>query len=377
MEGESTSQAPHLDIPISDPPEPSVAPLAVNGMTLDEVWKIQDTMQLARQLEAKATLQGHQRLIERTAEATSSSEKGESKLDEHLPVDTQTFETDNWKYSVLTQTLFNKLTQQYYHISWAELRATVTTVNIYDEFKEMLSDTLNQIITLKSSKINFNYPAEGPIPYVGTVNACGPTLQDFETPATKSREDPSMAISPENSVEIQGERVSMTPLTRSVPQSFEPFESIPLTSISPNISIPNIAPSTSQVLSAPFLVPTYTFMVPPPSTIGFGYPASFPMPIPWSTPRPTPLTSIPPITPSFPFFGLLPRLEPIPPPGIPPIAPHHVPMARPLAAVGFPYYPPPTVVAPVDPITVVAAVGQAMAEQMAPRARDTNRNGSR
>ena len=57
MEGEPTLQAPHLEIPISDPPEPPVAPLAVNGMTLDEVQQIQDTMQLACQLEAEATLQ--------------------------------------------------------------------------------------------------------------------------------------------------------------------------------------------------------------------------------------------------------------------------------------------------------------------------------
>ena len=94
-----------------------------------------------------------------------------------------------------------------------------------------------------------------------------------------------------------------------------------------------------------------------------------------------PLTSIPPITPSFPFPGPLPRPEPIlpiptfvPPPGFPPIAPHHVPMARPLAAGGFPYYPPLPVAALVDPIAVAAAVGQAMAEQMAPQARDANRN---
>ena len=111
MEGEPTLQAPHLGIPISDPPEPPVAPLTVNGMTPDKVQQIQDTMQLARQLEAEATLRGHQRLIERTAKANSSSEKGKSKLEEHPPVDTRTFETDNWKYSVSTQTLFDKLTQ--------------------------------------------------------------------------------------------------------------------------------------------------------------------------------------------------------------------------------------------------------------------------
>ena len=264
------------------------------------------------------------------------------------------------------------MTQQSYHVSWAELRATVTTVNTYTEFKQMLAATLNQIITLERSKINFNYPAEGPIPHVDTVNSRGPTLQGLETPA-KSRQDPSMAVSPENSAGMQGERISMTPLNDSIPQSFEPYESIPLTSTSPNISIPTTAPSTSQVSSAPFSIPTYTFTVPPPSTSGFGYPASFPTPFPWSTPRPTPLTSIPPITPSFPLPGPLPRPDPtlpiptfVPPPGFPPITPHHVPMARPLAAGGFPYYPPPRVVAPVDPIAVVAAVGRAMAEQMAP-----------
>ena len=165
----------------------------------------------------------------------------------------------------------------------------------------MLAATLNQIVTLERSKINFNYPAEGPIPYVGTINSRGPTLQDLETPA-KSRQDPSMAVSPENSVGIQGERVSTTPLNDSMPQSFEPYESIPLTSTSPNIFVPTTAPSTSQVSSAPFSVPTYTFTVPPPSTTGFGYPASFPTPFPWSTPRPTPLASIPPITPSFLFL---------------------------------------------------------------------------
>ena len=125
--------------PILDPPKPPVSPLAVNGMTLDKVQQIQDTMQLARQLEAEATLRGHQRLIECTAKATSSLEKGKSKLEEHPPVDTRTFKTDNWKYSVSTQTLFDKLTQQSYHVSWAELWATVTTVNTYAEFKQMLA----------------------------------------------------------------------------------------------------------------------------------------------------------------------------------------------------------------------------------------------
>lgn len=69
MEGEPTLQSPHLEIPISDPPQPPVAPLTVNGMTLDEVQQIQDTMQLARQLEVEAMLRSHQRLIERTAKA--------------------------------------------------------------------------------------------------------------------------------------------------------------------------------------------------------------------------------------------------------------------------------------------------------------------
>ena len=123
-----------------------------------------------------------------------SSEKGKSKLEEHPLMDTQTFETDNYKYSVSTQTLLDKLTQLSYHVSWAELRATITTVNTYAEFRKMLAVTLNQIIILEISKINFNYLAKGPIPYVGIVNARGPTLQDLETLA-KSRQDPSMAVS--------------------------------------------------------------------------------------------------------------------------------------------------------------------------------------
>ena len=52
-------------------------------------------MQLARQLEAEAMLRGQKRLIERTAKANSSSEKGKSKLEEHPSVDNRTFETDN------------------------------------------------------------------------------------------------------------------------------------------------------------------------------------------------------------------------------------------------------------------------------------------
>lgn len=146
-------------------------------------------------------------------------------------MDTWTFLTDSWKYSVSTQTLFDKLTQQSYHVSWTELRAIVTIVN---EFKKMLATTLIQIATLERSKINFDYPAEGPIPYVGTVNSHGPTLQDLET-LVKSRQDPSMAVSFENSAGMHEERVSTTPLNDSMLQSFEPYEFIPLTSTSPNM----------------------------------------------------------------------------------------------------------------------------------------------
>lgn len=47
---------PHLEIPVSNPFEPIEMPLVENGMALKEIQQIEDTMQMARQLEAEAML---------------------------------------------------------------------------------------------------------------------------------------------------------------------------------------------------------------------------------------------------------------------------------------------------------------------------------
>ena len=361
---EPPSRPPHIEIPVSDPSKYTTIPLAENGMTIDEVQQIQDTMQLARQLEAEATLRGQQRLIERTTQAKSSSEKGKAKVDDNQTLDMRVFETDNWKYSVPTQLLNDRITRQTYPVSWAELRATITNVNSYGEFKQALAATLNQIVTLERSKMGFNYQSKGPITHVGTVNARGPTLQELETPA-KSKQDPSMAVSPEYSGGVQRNGIFQSPLVETVPHSFDPFEAnnIPSTSTMPNIIVPISIATTSPPMSAPFTGPTYTFTLPPPATTGSGIPTPrFNVPFPWTTPRPK---IVPPSIPSTSRS----------PPSFPPRPP---PYAPPFPASGIPYYPPPLATAPIDPIAVAAAVGRAMAKQMAPRGgRDVNRVDSR
>ena len=51
----STSKPHHLEIMVSYPFDPIEAPLADNGMTLEEVQQIQNTMHMAHQLEAEVT----------------------------------------------------------------------------------------------------------------------------------------------------------------------------------------------------------------------------------------------------------------------------------------------------------------------------------
>ena len=120
-----------------------------------------------------------------------------------------------------TQLLSDKLTCQTYSISWSELQATITKINTYVKFKKMLV-TLNQIVTLRRSKIGFNYQKEGPIFYVGTIEARGPTLQDLKM-LGRSGQDLPMEISPEYSRGVQGNGILMSPLIELIPQSFEPL----------------------------------------------------------------------------------------------------------------------------------------------------------
>lgn len=56
---EAPSEPPHVEITVAPPATTEEeAPLADNGMTHEEIHQIEEALQLARQLEAKATLQG-------------------------------------------------------------------------------------------------------------------------------------------------------------------------------------------------------------------------------------------------------------------------------------------------------------------------------
>lgn len=59
---ESLNREAHVEIAVPPPEENA---LAANGMTASEIQQIKHAIQLARQLEAEATLRGQQRLIEK------------------------------------------------------------------------------------------------------------------------------------------------------------------------------------------------------------------------------------------------------------------------------------------------------------------------
>ena len=62
---EAPIEPPHVEITVSPLVTEEDTPLANNGMTHEELHQIKEALQLARQLEAEATLRGQQRLIER------------------------------------------------------------------------------------------------------------------------------------------------------------------------------------------------------------------------------------------------------------------------------------------------------------------------
>ena len=132
---EAPTKPPHVEITVPPLVTEKEAPLADNGMTHEELHQIEEALQLARQLEAEATLRGQQRLIEREAKAKVIADKGKAKVDDTMPIDARVFHTNNWEYVVKTQTLHDKVTKYTYPVSWEELSEHTRAAPTYPLFK--------------------------------------------------------------------------------------------------------------------------------------------------------------------------------------------------------------------------------------------------
>ena len=185
---EAPTEPPHVEITVPPLVTEKEAPLADNGMTHEELHQIEEALQLARQLEAEATLRGQQRLIERQAKAKVIADKGKAKVDDTMPIDARVFHTNNWEYVVKTQTLHDKVTKYTYPVSWEELSEHTRAAPTYPLFKQILADCLNHILMQERLRLGVDYPCEDPILFVQTSESRGPTLEEMETPL-KSRQD--------------------------------------------------------------------------------------------------------------------------------------------------------------------------------------------